>query len=106
VLLGRASSRAAAGLRAISAAAQVDTAISRAPSLALVNGAGQPRIMDLETGSLARTWEIALLRTSALLVVAARADAAAHKLAKQVYFLEVIGLEACHLLHLTSLTGA
>jgi len=101
-LLGRALRYKSAGLGAISAAAKTDTALSRAAGLALVNGAGQLRMVDMESGSLARARGIAISGTRAVRVVAISADAAANKLAKQVYFLEMIGLEAyvvCHLLH-------
>jgi hypothetical protein len=53
-LLGRALRYKNAGLGAISAAAKTDTALSRAAGLALVNGAGQLRMVDMESGSLAR----------------------------------------------------
>ncbi|GIJ82147.1 hypothetical protein Asppvi_000650 [Aspergillus pseudoviridinutans] len=69
---------------ALSAAALVDTATSRALSLALVNGAGQPKTMDLETGSGAKAAATAVAGISVVLVVAKHADAAA-KLGKQAW---------------------
>ncbi|EAW12326.1 uncharacterized protein ACLA_062930 [Aspergillus clavatus NRRL 1] len=59
-------------------------------SLALVNGAGPPKTMDMETGSGAQASATAIAGISVVLVVAKHADAAA-KLGKQAWPLEGFG---------------